>query len=332
MNKNNHRYIIFGSGAVGSTVGGLLTLNRKNAVLIGRKEHVQKINRDGLQLNSYQDSFKIKIPSYCSIAEFQIQKNDVVILTVKSQDTLKSIKEIRNYYPEETPIISLQNSVLNEPEIAKHFPNCYGGVFRMTSFIPSAGSVNYRQIGRIILGKYPEGKDDFIQKVVDDLEDSGFDVSISEQIMNDKWLKLALNVTSVATGIFSNPKIDRNLTNQVKIKLLEEIEIVLKSENIDATPCSLKDKTIREMIENFKKPAKPYKPKIPVYNSTWQDLQKSKPLEADYFLGVIIELAQKSNILVPLHKKVLEMCKYLEENKLNQEYFKQKDIETLLNV
>jgi len=331
MNKNNYRYIIFGAGAVGSTVGGLLALNRKNAVLIGRKEHIQKINKDGLQLNSYKDSFKVTIPSYCSLAEYQIQKNDVIILTVKSQDTLNSIKEIRNYYPEETPFISLQNSVLNEPEIVKYFPNCYGGVFRMTSFIPSAGSVNYRQIGRIILGEYPKGKDSFIENAADDLKDSGFDVSISKKIMNDKWLKLALNVTSVATGIFSNPGIDRNLTNQVKIRLLEEIEIVLKSEKIKAIPCSAKDKTIKEMIAHFKKPAKQYKPKIPVYNSTWQDLQKSKPLEADYFLGVIIEIAQKKNIRVPLHKKVLEMCNFLEKNKLNQEYFQTKDIETLLN-
>ncbi|HHE39051.1 MAG TPA: ketopantoate reductase family protein [Candidatus Cloacimonetes bacterium] len=331
MNSNNHRYIIFGAGAVGSTAGGLLALNKKNAVLIGRKEHVQKINKDGLELNSYKDSCKVEIASFCSLADIQTQKNDVIILTVKSQDTPNSLKEIGKHYPKETPFISLQNSVLNEPEIVKYFPNCYGGVFRMTTHLLESGIVNFRKVGRIILGKYPKGRDKFIENVADDLKDSGFDVSVSEDIMNDKWLKLALNVTSVATGMFSNPQIDRNLTNQVKIKLLEEIEIVLKSAKIDATPCSSKDKTIQQMIEHFKKTAAPYKPKIPVYNSTWQDLQKSKPLEADYFLGVIIEIAHKNKIRIPVHEKIMEMCNFLEKNKLNQEYFQQKDIETILN-
>ncbi len=330
MNKKNYRYIIFGAGAVGSTVGGLLALNRKKAVLIGRKKHIQKIDKAGLQLNSYEDSFKVKIPSFCSLKEIKIQKNDLIILTVKSQDTRNCLIEIRRYYPQETPVISFQNSILNEPEIAAFFQNCYGGVFRMTSFLYKPGVVNYRKIGRIILGKYPQGKDDLLRKIAEDFKHSGFDVDISGKIMNHKWLKLALNVTSVATAMFSNPQIDRNRTNRVKIKLMQEVEDVFRSAGIETTPCSSKDKTIQEMIAHFKKPAKPYAPKIPVYNSTWQCLQKSKPLEAEYFLGVIINLAQKNNIEVPVHKKILEMSNFLEKNKFNQEYFLAKNIESLL--
>ncbi|MBC8385987.1 MAG: ketopantoate reductase family protein [Candidatus Cloacimonetes bacterium] len=331
MNNNNYRYIIYGAGAVGSTVGGLLALSGKEAVLVGRKEHIEKIDADGLILNSYDESLTVNIPSFCSLTDFQPQENDVIVLCVKSQDTIESIEDIRKSYAVVTPVISLQNSVLNEPEIAKYFPNCYGGVFRMTSFIPCTGSVNYRKTGRIILGRYPSGTDDFIISVESDLADAGFDTDISMKIMNDKWLKLALNVTSVATGIFSNQGIDRNLTNRIKIKLLDELETVLWTADIDTTPCCSKDKTIGQMINHFGKPAKPYEPKIPVYNSTWAGLQKGDRLETSYFLGVIIDLARQYGISVPIHTKISEMSDFLEKNKLNQEYFQQKDIEEILN-
>ena len=85
------------------------------------------------------------------------------------------------------------------------------------------------------------------------------------------------------------------------------------------------------MINHFGKPAKPYEPKIPVYNSTWQSLQTGRQLETSYFLGVIIDLARQYGISVPIHTKISEMSDFLEKNKLNQEYFQQKDIEEILN-
>ena len=41
--------VVFGAGAIGSLLGGLLSKNN-NVVLIGRKQHVDKINKDGLKI------------------------------------------------------------------------------------------------------------------------------------------------------------------------------------------------------------------------------------------------------------------------------------------
>ena len=43
------RIVLFGAGAMGSLVGGLLS-RENHVVLIGRKEHVEAINKRGLSI------------------------------------------------------------------------------------------------------------------------------------------------------------------------------------------------------------------------------------------------------------------------------------------
>ena len=329
-NFNRFRYIIFGAGAIGSVLGGFLKLADKNVVIIGRQHHIASINKNGLQMNSYEKSWSVKISAFDTIKKIQPQKDDIVFLVVKSNDTASSVHELAKIFPNSTPVFSFQNSVDNEKIIASVFPHTYGGVVRMTSHLYLTGTVNFRKIGRLIVGKYPFGIDKIVQSVAYDLEEAGFDISVSENIMKDKWLKLALNATSVITAIFSSPAIDRNDTNRIKIKILQEIKNILQIAKIDATPCSEKYKSIEEMISHFHKPAQPYRPKIPVYNSTWQALANKKPLEAQYFLKIFLELAKQHNFAAPITKKVLEMCNYLERNKLSPEYYQPNDIKKLL--
>ena len=42
------KIVVFGSGAVGSVIGGYLSEAGEEVTLIGRKEHVDAINRNGL--------------------------------------------------------------------------------------------------------------------------------------------------------------------------------------------------------------------------------------------------------------------------------------------
>ena len=329
VTNRNFRYIIFGAGAVGSTIGGFLTLAVKEVVLIGRKTHIAAINRNGLQMNSYEKTWKVQTLAFDSIEQIQPQENDIIFLTVKTNNTQDAIFELAKKFPTSTPLFSFQNSVINEEIIASVFPKTYGGVVRMTSQLFKSGIINFRRIGRLIVGKYPQGIDEIARKVTADLQEAGFDVSLSAKIMNDKWLKLALNATSIVTAIFSNPQIDGNETNKIKIGILKEIDNVLKIAKIDSVPCSKKDKTIEAMIAHFQKPARPYQPKIPVYNSTWQALVNKKPLEADYFLLPFLELAERYKISLPLTEKILKMCDYLEKRKLSPTYYQPNDVKKL---
>ena len=47
------KYAVFGLGAVGSIIGGLLTKSGEKVILIDKKNQVEKINKKSLKINGY---------------------------------------------------------------------------------------------------------------------------------------------------------------------------------------------------------------------------------------------------------------------------------------
>ena len=60
-NMQNKRIAIIGAGAVGSIIGGLLFNKGYNVTLIGRRTHVEEINKNGLLIDGIRGEFKINI-------------------------------------------------------------------------------------------------------------------------------------------------------------------------------------------------------------------------------------------------------------------------------
>ena len=84
------RYIVFGAGAIGSILGAALHRSGQDAVLVGRGPHVQAIRKEGLQLMSegvIEDLRAIKP-----------RADDVLLLTVKSQDTEAAARQFSGIY------------------------------------------------------------------------------------------------------------------------------------------------------------------------------------------------------------------------------------------
>ena len=76
---------IVGAGAVGSVIGALLDQAREEVYLIGRRTHVQAINRNrGL----FMDGVKGEIRARVRALETLDFRPDMVLLTVKTQDVI----------------------------------------------------------------------------------------------------------------------------------------------------------------------------------------------------------------------------------------------------
>src|SRR5215212_4519160 len=89
------RYVVYGAGAIGSGIGGHLFRTGHKVVLVARPAHVNRIKADGLKLVTPDETYTLKVPAVASAAEVGFRHGDVVLLCVKSQDTDKSLLEIR---------------------------------------------------------------------------------------------------------------------------------------------------------------------------------------------------------------------------------------------
>lgn len=119
------RYVIFGAGAIGGAIGGMLHKAGLEVVLIARGSHLETLSSSGLRLRTPDEDFTVQIPTAPGPKAAQIQPDDVVVLAMKTQDTGKALDELSRDCPHDVPIVSAQNGVENERLALRRFSRVY---------------------------------------------------------------------------------------------------------------------------------------------------------------------------------------------------------------
>jgi len=304
------RFVVYGAGAVGGVLGGHLARDKHDVLLICREPHAKAIGeQNGLRMKSATGDYFASLCAATSVAPTHFNDDSCVLFVPKSNDTATCIEELAAHAPREIPVVSFQNGIDNERMISETFPNVYGGVCRMTCSFLHPGQVSFRKFGRVVVGKYPKGAHAYAKKLGKIFESAGFKASVSNSIMCDKWLKLVTNLQSAFNALIDERDHDSPEFLQLKVGVLEEAKRVLTADKIRAKSCDGGDFSIKEMIDELKKPrAARHASSVRVNNSTWQNLYlKRDEVENEFFHGPIIELAGKYEIAVPHNEVALEL-------------------------
>jgi 2-dehydropantoate 2-reductase len=120
------RFIVFGAGAVGGVIGGRLTQHGHDVVLIGRPEQCRTVTERGLTIESPDSTSTIDVKIVESPKDIQWTPDDVVFLTMKTQDTLVALQGLAAVAPLYVPIVCVQNAVENERLAQRWFQRVYG--------------------------------------------------------------------------------------------------------------------------------------------------------------------------------------------------------------
>ncbi len=110
---------VFGAGAVGGTIGGLLVLAGRDVTLIGQwREHIDAVCTHGLRIVDAAGT-RVAHPRIMHHEELKTlqQPFDVVLLCVKSYDTEWAVKAVAPHLAPAGFVASLQNGI-NETRIA----------------------------------------------------------------------------------------------------------------------------------------------------------------------------------------------------------------------
>ena len=120
------RFIVYGAGGIGGTIGARLHQHGHDVVLIARPAHAAAIRADGLRIESADGTATVPVPVVEHPGELTLTGDDVLLLAMKSQGTLEAVQTLAALAPASTPVVSLQNGVANEPMALRWFPNVYG--------------------------------------------------------------------------------------------------------------------------------------------------------------------------------------------------------------
>ena len=187
------RFVVHGAGGIGGVLAARLFQSGHDVVAIARGAHLDAWRANGLRLQSAEEDVTLDVPVAASPAEAKVTADDIVILTMKSQDTVAAIAEL----PDGVPVVCAQNGVSNEREVLRRFERVYGiCVMCPTSFLePGVVQANsFPVTGLLDIGRYPSGIDDVAATVAAALEASTYESVPRDDIMRWKHTKLLMNL------------------------------------------------------------------------------------------------------------------------------------------
>ena len=308
------RYFIYGSGAVGGTIGARLHLAGREVTLIARGAHLEAIRKKGLSFVDPEGEHNLKIPVIGSPKESEISAGDVVILCMKSQDTQEALDVLSFVTGPETPIVCAQNGVNNERLAIRYFQNVYGMlvVLPVSHLEPGEVVASSAPITGILdLGRFPNGVDDICKGVASDLRDASFRSEARQEIMPWKYTKLIRNLFNAVDAILG-------LEGDVDAEIRQDFSTLLQRAREEGDAClaaagidRVSDEAFLERFKTFSAVSREGAA-ARQGSSSWQSLKRGTgSVEAGYLNGEIVMLGRLFGIATPVNLALQETVERL---------------------
>ena len=290
------KYVVYGAGAVGGVIGANLHLAGVPTTLVARGAHLEALRRDGLTLETPVDEHRLDMTLAGSAAELPWTGDTVVLLAVKSHQTMTALDDLAAHAPSGTPVVCAQNGVANETMVLRRFEHTYGICVMLPSGHVEPGRIVQRSHptpGILDIGRFPEGVDQATEAIAADLRNAGFESEPRPDIMSRKHRKLIMNLgNAVQACCRPGPEADAlaALVSAEGERVLAAAGVGVVSEAVDV---ERRGDTLRSGERH------------PLISggSTWQSVARGTgDVETDYLSGEIVLLGRLHGVPAPANE------------------------------
>lgn len=297
------RYIIYGAGGIGGAIGASLHQHGFDVVLIARGEHLRRVQAEGLLLRRPAGDERVHVPAVDAPAALEFGANDVVLFSMKSQDTHDALFALRDVAASSTPVVMCQNGVANERMAARLFRHVYAMLVYMPTTHLEPGVVMAESktvLGVLDAGVFPTGVDATIETVCADLRTANFHAEPDPQVMCLKYGKLLVNLGNALQslcGLEADTKdIERALRDEA-IACFDAAGIAF----LNVKELRAKHAGIIEMGE--------IAGAVRGGGSSWQSvIRGTGSIEADYLNGEIVLLGKENGVRTPYNAALRDLA------------------------
>ena len=291
------RYIIYGAGGIGGTIGARLHQHGHDVVLIARGAHLAAIQKRGLTFKSPLETVDLHIPCVGHPSEIAFTDSDAVFLTMKSQDTSDALDALRDAAGEGVAVICCQNGVANERMAMRRFDRVYGMLVLLPATHLEPGVVHTEArttTGILDAGRVPSGTDAFIEEVTSVLSASGFSANAEPGIMRWKYAKLLNNLGNALQAVCDPAADGRDIYRRMTREALDCYEAA----GID---CASREEMTKRRGNHMQMGTVEGKPRGG--GSSWQSIVRGTgSIEADYLNGEIALLGRLHGVKTPVNR------------------------------
>ena len=290
------RFIVYGAGGVGGVVGARLAQDGHDVVLIARGAHYEAIRGAGLRIESPDAVATLHLPVFNRPDQLSLSTRDIVLLAMKSQDTLLALDLLAAVAPAETPIVCMQNGVANERMALRRFANVYG-VFvycAAAHLAPGMGQAYYAPTTGILdIGRFPDGVDEVALRVAAAFRRATFLAEPRADIMRWKYRKLLMNLGNAVEALCGSVRKEHQIVTEARregVACLRAAGIPFVSDEDDP---SQREKTLELRPINGQRRGG---------GSSWQSLERrTHSIETDYLNGEIALLGRLHGVATPVN-------------------------------
>ncbi len=196
-------YLIVGSGGVGGCIGAYLTKAGKDVTLIARNAHLKAMKQKGVILEDTKGNQEVIPVKAMELKDYK-EKADVIFLCVKGYSIASLVDELKRVSDEKTVIIPILNVYGTGDKLQKELQAqvCDGCIY-IASEKKEAGTILMKgSIFRIVYGLSSHEIPPRLLAIKKDLEDSGIEAVLSDNIQRDAFEKYAYITSAVTCGLY----------------------------------------------------------------------------------------------------------------------------------
>ncbi len=307
------KFLIAGSGAIGSSIGGFLHRCGEEVYFLGRGKHLEAMQKKGLHISGIWGEHHLEnLKAFDSVND--LPDIDVVLFTVKSYDTRTMAKLLSERFGEKW-VVSLQNGLGNWETIAEFFPEdrIIGGRVIYGAEIVEPGHVKITVIADdTLIGPAFGGREteNFAIKLVDVFKRCGLPFRYEKNIRSYLWAKVLYNNALNPLGAI----LSSNYGKMADFKPLRDsmLEIIKETYSVG------KKLGVKFLIEEPEDYFKHFIEKLipPTYDhfpSMYHDLHQRGKTEIDALNGAISRYGKELGIPTPVNDLITAMIKFLEK-------------------
>jgi 2-dehydropantoate 2-reductase len=226
------RYLVFGSGAVGSYLGVQLALSDQAVSFLTRQHNLNSLLERGFTLTG--DGPQKHLPHPSVYADFPQalakEKPDVILLTVKAYDVAGAAQMMGKLLDGSQAVVSFLNGINNEATLAGELGEGVVIPATLTTAVqmPEPGVIRAERVRGIGLA----GSHRALPRFLSELKAADFLVHRYPNAERMKWSKLLTNIVSNATSAILgwSPKqvFDNPITAKLEISALREAVLVMR--------------------------------------------------------------------------------------------------------
>src|SRR5713101_3235826 len=272
------RIAVMGAGAVGCYYGFKLARAGHDVVLIGRPQHVEAIERQGLRLET--QTFDEHIRATASTEGSAVQGAQLVLFCVKSNDTESGAAAIKPHLAPDAVVLSMQNGIENADRLRALLPQeVVAAVVYVGTEMAGPGHVRHHGRGELIIER-SKASDDVARALIA----AGVPTEISDNVRGALWAKLITNCAYNALSAIT----------QLPYGRLVKGDGVTLPGDVNAA--------VRKIAETA----------AGQYASSAQDLARGKRSEIDHLNGFIVRRGEALSVATPANRLLHATVKLIE--------------------